>query len=186
MKKTTIVNLIGGPGVGKSTIVSGVFSILKMHRVDCEYVPEYAKELQWEYGNISNADQIKIFGEQYHRLWILKDKVDFIITDSPIILSLYYAKHLGSSPFNKMIYDFFHSFDNINFYLERNIPYDNNGRWQNENEAKQIDPELKEILNSNDIKYMRVNSDYSCINTICNHILVKLQIPQIYYIYKSA
>ena len=48
MTKTTyIINLLGGPGCGKSTIAALIFAKLKLHekKYSVEYVQEYAKYL---------------------------------------------------------------------------------------------------------------------------------------------
>lgn len=47
-KNTLIVNLVAGPGTGKSTTMAGVFYKLKSLGIDCEMVTEFAKELVWE------------------------------------------------------------------------------------------------------------------------------------------
>lgn len=44
-KKSLIVNLIGAPGTGKSTLMAQVFSKLKWDKVDVEMVSEFAKAL---------------------------------------------------------------------------------------------------------------------------------------------
>ena len=48
MKNTLVVNLIGGQGSGKSTMMANLFSWLKWRNVDCEMCSEFAKELVWE------------------------------------------------------------------------------------------------------------------------------------------
>lgn len=47
-EKTIVVNLIGSPGTGKSTIASELFAKMKWEGFDVELVSEYAKELVWE------------------------------------------------------------------------------------------------------------------------------------------
>lgn len=42
---TSVINLIGGPGSGKSTTAAGLFFRMKSMGVRCELVTEYAKEL---------------------------------------------------------------------------------------------------------------------------------------------
>ena len=46
--KTTVINLIGSPGTGKSTIAAELFARMKWLGFDVELVSEYAKELVWE------------------------------------------------------------------------------------------------------------------------------------------
>ena len=45
MNKTIIINLIGAPCAGKSTLAALVFSKLKMNNISCEIVTEFAKDL---------------------------------------------------------------------------------------------------------------------------------------------
>ena len=42
--KTIVINLIGSPGTGKSTLASELFSKMKWKGHDVELVSEYAKE----------------------------------------------------------------------------------------------------------------------------------------------
>lgn len=46
--QTIVINLMGAPGTGKSTIASELFSKMKWLGYDVELVSEYAKELVWE------------------------------------------------------------------------------------------------------------------------------------------
>ena len=78
MKKTLIVNLIGGPGSGKSTCASGIFYQLKKLGINCELALEFAKDKVWEESIKTLDDQFYIFGKQYHKLFRLMDKVDVI------------------------------------------------------------------------------------------------------------
>ena len=48
MKNTLVVNLFGGPGCGKSTLMAGIFHQLKLKGYDCEMVTEFMKDLVWE------------------------------------------------------------------------------------------------------------------------------------------
>ena len=44
MKETLVINLIGGPCSGKSTIAAELFARLKKMGVHCELVSEYIKD----------------------------------------------------------------------------------------------------------------------------------------------
>ena len=86
-----IVNLYGAPGAGKSTGAAYVFSQLKMRGINAELVTEFAKDKVWEESKAVFQNQAYIFGKQYFRISRVQDKVDVVITDSPILLSPFYA-----------------------------------------------------------------------------------------------
>ena len=46
MKETLVINLIGGPCSGKSTIAAELFARLKKMGIHCELVSEYIKQCQ--------------------------------------------------------------------------------------------------------------------------------------------
>lgn len=156
MKETIVINLIGGPGSGKSTIASGIFYNLKKNGIDCEMALEFAKDKVWEESYRTLDDQIYVFGKQYHRLWKLLGKVDVIITDSPLILSAIYNKE-QSDYFENFIIEQFKKFNNKIYFIERNSSqYQENGRMQKLEEAIEIDEKILDILKRNDISFMNV------------------------------
>lgn len=159
---TTVVNLIGGPGVGKSTVAAGIFYELKKRRISCELVSEVAKDSVWEETTSLLENQIHIFSEQFRRQWRVIDKVDFVITDSPLILnSVYldsfcqnhgkYTKFDGAylAQMRQFFDDTFMQFNNLDFVIRRDWEddegeqksrkYDPNGRLQGEQEARVFD-----------------------------------------------
>ena len=100
-KRTLVVNFLAGPGAGKSTIAGSVFAELKWLGVDCELVTEYAKDKVWEESYKTLANQLYVLGKQSHRNFRLDDKVEVMITDSSVLMSLLYSteegiKHLSS------------------------------------------------------------------------------------------
>lgn len=136
-----VINFFGGPGSGKSTMAARVFAELKERKYNAELVTEFAKDLTWEssFGVLDN--QLYVFAKQYHRLWRLKDKVDIIVTDSPLVFSLIYGN--TSDTFKQLVKEEFGKFDNINVYLQRVKEYNPKGRSQTEEEAKLIDGVIK-------------------------------------------
>jgi len=130
-----IVNLYGGPGTGKSTTAAGVFSMLKLHDVNCELVTEFAKDLTWEGRSVALGNQVYILGKQYHKIFRLLEDVDVIITDSPLLLGIVYDKS-GSAAFKEFIMELHHAHSSMNIFLKREKKYNPKGRGQNEDEAK--------------------------------------------------
>lgn len=150
-----VVNLFGQPGASKSTLTAYIFSKLKMEGINAEMALEFAKEKCWEESVEVFNNQAYIFGKQYFRLSRLKDKVDVVITDSPILLSVFYndrEKHpeLGDN-FEGMCLDVFHSFDNYNVFINRVKPYNPKGRFQTEEESDALVNPMKEMLNKMEI-----------------------------------
>ena len=149
---TVIINLVGGPGVGKSTMAARLFAELKMSGKDCELVTEVAKEKIWEGATRTLDDQLYIFAKQNHRVWRLIGKVEYVITDSPTIMSILYDKNRDEH-LKETIKSIYEKQDNITYFIERETIYNTNGRIQTEDEAKSIDKQLKQLLDNEGIMY---------------------------------
>lgn len=167
---TKVINLYGGPGVSKSTTATGVFSCLKLHGVSCEYVSEYAKDLTWEKARNNLENQVKVFGEQQHRMWRLMGQVDIIITDSPLPLCMIYNKQ-GCEQLNQLVLSEYNKMENYNYLLKRNKPYVTIGRNQTEEEAKQIDTEVRQLLLKNKMGFKEIDGTYEAQGIICRDML---------------
>lgn len=167
-----VVNLFAGPGSGKSTTCAGVFAKLKLVGVNCEMALEYAKDKVWEESNKVLDDQIYVFGKQLHRIFRLKDKVDVVITDSPILLSIIYDK-TGNKYFSDLVLNQFNNFDNRNYFIERTTVYNPKGRLQTEDEAKEIDKVLLDLLKDCNIEYDSVGKN-EAVDYIFNKIMKEL------------
>ena len=167
---TLNVNLFGGPGTGKSTMMAALFAELKMDGCNVEMSHEFAKKKVWEESFGVLDDQYYIFGKQYHGLHILQDKVDAVITDSPLLLSLIYAKDKIAEncwdAFEELVVTSSGNMDNLNIFLMREKEYNPAGRMQNEGEAKEIDKRLMGMLDTYGIKYGMVASNKNGIATI--------------------
>lgn len=153
-----VINLFAGPGSGKSTTCAGVFAKLKLAGINCEMALEYAKDKVWENSHEVLDDQIYVFGKQLHRIFRLKDKVEVVITDSPLLLSILYDK--SENPYLRdLVLDQFNKFDNRNYFIHRNTIYNPKGRLQTESEAKEIDKVLIDLLGKFEVDYKTVDKD---------------------------
>lgn len=162
-----VVNLFGAPGAGKSTGAAYIFSRLKMLGVNAELVTEFAKDKVWENNTEVLSNQTYVFGKQHFRLSRCADKVDVIVTDSPLLLSVIYNKsELLGEDFNNLVAKIFKSYNSANYYIERSKPYNPVGRMQTETESDEIADEVKDLLARYDIPYkaMKGNTtDYDII-----------------------
>ena len=151
-KNTLVVNFYAGPGTGKSTTMAHCFAELKWKGYDCEMAPEYAKDKVWEDSTKILDNQFYVSGKQYHRLKRLVGKVEIILTDSPLLLGLYYGNE-EPEEFRNLLVRHYHSFNNFDIFLLREKDYNPNGRLQTESQAREIDKEVEHIVlqHANDI-----------------------------------
>ena len=153
------INLLGGPGAGKSTMAAWLFAHLKLAGYKCELVTELVKSYAWEGRTINGFDQYNIFGKQMKREEIpLKGGADFIITDSPIVLSAFYgAKYdvKGWEVFLMASEEFERIYPSMNILLQRDSEkvYEPLGRFQTAEEALAIDGEIEGMLKSYNMPY---------------------------------
>jgi len=174
-RKALIVNLFGGPSVGKSTTSAGVFSLLKLHDIECELVTEYAKDLVWEERHRTLLDQQYLFAKQHHRLWRIADKVNVIVTDCPLMLSIVYGERykVTMESFNKNVIDIVNGFNNLNILLTRTKRYNTNGRNETEDQAKEVDAAVEKVLSFNNMPWKVVPGNFEGINLVVKEILNK-------------
>jgi hypothetical protein len=170
MKKTVVVNLYGGPGSGKSSLCASIFAELKWRDIETEMCLEYAKDRVWEGSAHVLENQLYVFGKQQHRMYRLNGKVDIIVTDSPLLLSIIYDSK-NDTAFRQVVLNEFNSYNNINLFVRRKKKYNPNGRLQTFEQAKEKDVEVKSLLNDNGISYVEIDGEPSRIEEIVDFIL---------------
>lgn len=160
---TLVVNMLGGSGIGKSTTAAGLYYHMKLVHKNVELVREYVKILAWQGHQIGQFDQVNIFGEQCKLEHTLYGKVNYIVTDSPILLApIYEHFYHGDSMTEEAAIKFLEKAElngvkHLNILLRRNKPYDERGRYQTEEEAKRVDNMTENFL----FKY---NMDYHVVD----------------------
>jgi thymidylate kinase len=162
---TTIINLYGAPGSGKSTIASGLFFHMKMAGFNVEFSNEYAKSKLFEGNEYIFRDQLYCFAKQQKKLRELDGKVDFVITDSPLLMSLIYNQ-TEVALFNDMVVQYYNNYNNMNFLLKRNHAYHTEGRKQTEQESDEVGEQLEEYLKKYNIQYKTLPSNESMYNIL--------------------
>jgi hypothetical protein len=173
IKKTLVVNLLGGPGTGKSSIRAGIFHDLKFKGIDCEEATEYAKDLVWSKSQFTLTNQVHVFGEQHHRVWRLLGQVEVIITDSPLLLTPIYNPKKDSI-LNLLAIEEFESMWNYVVFLKRCKPYNPNGRNQDEAGAKVIDKTILNFLFDQEIPFETADGTPAGKDHIVRKILMLL------------
>lgn len=152
---TTVINLYGSSGSGKSTASMGLTYLLRLKGYRVEYVSEYAKDLVFENSLNKLQHQLYVFSEQLRRMDILLNKdLDYIVTDSPLILTIFYGQKYDTLiPYlPELVLEQVKKFNNIDFFLKRAHLFDQVGRVQNEVESNLDSENLVSLLSSYNIK----------------------------------
>lgn len=144
--------MFAGPGAGKSTLASGLFHLMKLNNIDVELITEYAKDKVWENSAPVLQDQLYVFAKQHHRQFVLRGKVDYAITDSPIFLSLIYGYRTPA--FDDFIVESFNRYENINVFVRRTKGYKEAGRLQTREQAELIDRAIQGLLDKLNVPYV--------------------------------
>lgn len=178
---TKIINLFGGPGIGKSSIASGLTYKLKKKHINCDNPYEFPKLLAWDENHSAIRDQLFVLANQHRGIVKSYGKVDYIILDSPILLSLVYKNVYRSTEypatlygesFDKMVLDIYNQYDNINILLDRgNGKHNESERYQNLDESILLDNSIEDVLIKNNVTYHKIKVNSNTVKNIIKNIL---------------
>ena len=171
-----IINIFGGPGIGKSSIAAGMTYKLKRNHISCDQPYEFPKLLAWDDNHSAIQDQLYVLANQHRGIVKSYGKVDYIVLDSPILLSLTYRNYykgteypssLYGESFDKMVLDTFNQYDNINIVLDRaDGVHNNDERYQNLEESKELDIVIENSLIENNIPFHKIKVDDGTVDNI--------------------
>jgi ABC-type oligopeptide transport system ATPase subunit len=153
---TKIINLIGPSGVGKSTGAMYIASHLKMVGINAEYISEFAKILTWDERKKTLRNQALLIGEQAESLNRVIGKVDYIITDSPLILSAIYIRPEYPQSFLPFVLELFNSYNNVNYFIQRVKAFNPIGRNESEEESNRLGKTLLTYLEYHKIPFSTI------------------------------
>jgi hypothetical protein len=184
LNMSLIINFFGGPGIGKSTQSAHLFTKMKKSHMDVELTFEFPKIVAWEENHSAIRDQFYITANQHRNISRLYGKVKYIIVDSPIILGMVYKDLYDSEPsypasfyddsFDFFILRLFKKYNSLNILLNRDdSTYDENGRFQNLQESKEIDKEIKKRLVVNGIPFVEFTVGTNTAEDIFSYIVSK-------------
>lgn len=157
MSRPIFINLVGGPGAGKTTTAMLVTARLKACGVDAVYVPECALDKVLE-GSLGVTPQFDLLAEQVKRLLrTYGSGYRVVVTDSPIILQAAYS----DSPVDRCrsieVAKALHDPEDF-YYCVENFRADHSmvGREQDAETSKKLDVILKDLLNEAGFPYKTV------------------------------
>lgn len=121
-----------------------------------------------------------MFAKQHRRILRIRDEVDIVISDSPLIMSLmYYNEEMNlvdKGVYTELVFNAFNKYPNMNFFLNRdlNLTYQENGRNQTRRQALLLDERIKCFLEAYTVKYTDLhlsNAGDIAIATIAHRIV---------------
>ena len=162
---TTIINFFGAPNSGKSVKAAQCFIGMKTNGKSCELVTEYVKEWAWENRPITTYDQLFIVVNQMKRETILFNKVDYIITDSPVLLGVFYDEYYNNHQLARWsILEYIklrekQGIKSINYWLDYEGFENNDGRYHKKEDSIDINIKMKKWLEDLNIQFSNLKED---------------------------
>lgn len=167
---TKVINLIGGPGCGKSLYASALVLKLLLRHKTVETVPDIGKMLVWQQDREALRNQYGVAMSQYRMLEVLDGEVSFIVTEGALPQLLYYNAHYPDNVCDvektrMQILAWYNQFNNINILVERDLdkPYVHRGRYQEESHAREMDFGLRQTLEAEGIAFITLPPDHRAI-----------------------
>lgn len=167
---TKVINVIGGPGSEKSLFSSAIIVYLHLHHKTVELIPDYAKSLVWQKDYEALRNQYKIAQQQFHMIELLDGQVQYLVTESSLPQVLYYNEFYPENicdvgKTRKQILEWYKQHNNVNIMVERGErKYVNTGRFQNEEQAKDVDRSMRALLRREGINYTPLKPETAVIN----------------------
>ena len=162
-----MINFYGGAGSGKSTIAAELFAHMKKLGQSVELVTEVAKDIVHEHRmDYMMTHQDMISAEQNFRQARVCGMYEYVITDSPVLLGMFYCSDDYYPSFRRFVIEKVQGYNNINIFLDREAPYDPRGRYQDEAGANAMSNEILGYLKNEGIPFYRMPANTETIGKV--------------------
>lgn len=174
---TKVINVIGGPGSDKSLFSAAIILYLSLRGKIVETIPDYAKSLVWQ-GNFEVLkNQYYIAQRQFEMLSLIDGQVHFLITECALPQVLFYNENYADNicdvaKTREQILQWYRQNDNVNILVRRgDKKYVRSGRFQDEEQAKEVDVGLRQILQRERLPYTELPPNIDAINAFAESLL---------------
>lgn len=168
---TQVINIIGGPGCDKSLYSAALVLNFNLRHKTVETIPDYAKSLVWQKDHEALRNQYFIAQQQFRMIQILDGQVQFLVTECSLPQLLYYNDTYADNicdvaKTRKQILDWYGQSNNVNVLVQRDPDkkYVRSGRFQDEDQAREIDRALKATLVRERLPFTELPPDPAAIN----------------------
>lgn len=176
-RKLKVIEMLAGPGAGKSTAALFLAAHMKARGYKVEYGREIAKDLIWDARQDMFTEQDYILALQNNLLRrMTAHDIDYVILDTSILLGLIYRAKWYPTSFDQYLLDVHKSYTNITFYVDRgDIPYVEAGRNEDRNEALDVDDVSITMLRNCSISYTTVQQKNGVYDHAALQMLTHIQ-----------
>jgi hypothetical protein len=168
---TKVINIIGGPGCDKSLFTGAILVYLQLHHKTVELIPDHAKSLVWRKDYEALRNQYNIAQQQHHMQELLDGQVQYLVSEASLPQCLYYNEHYPDNicdvaKTRTQILQWYKSYDNLNILVERDPErkYVHTGRFQTEEQAKEVDHGLRGTLRFEGMSFTPLKPDIESIH----------------------
>jgi tRNA uridine 5-carbamoylmethylation protein Kti12 len=177
MYPTKVINVIGGPGSAKSMCASALIVMLAQRGKTVEHIPDYAKSLVWQKDMETLRNQYHIAQQQFRMLELLDGQVHYLVTECSLPQILYYNEHYPEnicdvSKTRAKILEWYGQHNNVNVFVDRldDSKYIHTGRFQDEEQARNIDKAMRHTLNREHIPYTVLLPELSAVSAFAKSL----------------
>lgn len=175
---TKVINIIGGPGCDKSLFTSAIILYLNLHHKSVEQIPDFAKSLVWQKDYEALKNQYYIAQQQFRMIELLDGQVQYLVTECSLPQILYYNEHYPENicdvaKTRKQIMSWYKQHTNVTLMVERgqDRKYINTGRFQNEEQAKEVDRGMRALLRREGVPFSLVKPELEAINAFAAQLI---------------
>jgi len=175
---TKVVNIIGGPGCDKSLFTAAIILYLSLHHKSVELIPDFAKSLVWQKDYEALKNQYHIAQQQFRMIELLDGQVQYLVTECSLPQVLYYNEHFPENicdvtKTRKQILEWYKQHNNVNLMVERDPErkYIHTGRFQDEEQAREVDRGLRALLRRDGLTYTSVKPELEAINAFAASLI---------------
>ena len=173
-----IINLFAGHCTEKSTL--SLMLKMKKMGLKCKLIPDLPRDDVFsESGKRLNAHLLQLTNLQ-HKLNMLKNTgIDYVIMESPIVMRLAYPAN-EPKIFKDLVIGLHNEQDSVNIHLLRNpeFKYDETGRNQKEDEAKERSNVIKNLVEQHIPDYLNIVAGIRADSLILNFLGLEDELSQ--------
>jgi hypothetical protein len=168
---TKVINVIGGPGSDKSFFSAALVLYFHQHHKTVKTIPAFTKALVWQQNFEVLRNQYFIAQRQFEMLNLFDGQVQFLITESSLPQVLFYNETYAQNICDvgntrAQILEWHRMYDNINVLVQRgDKKYLRTGRFQEEDQALEIDRGLRALMDREGMPYTSLAQDMTAINS---------------------